>query len=379
MIANETAQKQARRSLPILHEAASTTAFNPEAELADLESELKEFEREEHKRLGWPAQDRHWRDAMINPQFSKSERSNTTLLVSGLTAAHDHLVKSALRGLGYNVEVIDVPDNDALRYGKEFGNRGQCNPTYFTVGNLVKHLTERCRDEAITPAEAVKKYVYVTEYRKALRDSGFDGFRVMLFQQQGGLAQATGQESGLEFTPKFFIGLLLALMAGDVMNGMGYRIRPFEVEPGSTDRALARAREHVQTALANRKFLPFALWRARKELASIKCDFTRPSPRVSIIGEFWAMTTEGDGNYKLQRFLEEEGAECDVQLVTNWILYNIWEARYDARSRAYLRGQDQAKASLTAKAERVELHRATLVAADIALRLGVQSFARLAE
>ena len=391
MIANETAQKQARRSLPILHEAASTTAFNPEAELADLESELKEFEREEHKRLGLPAQDRHWRDAMINPQFSKSERSNTTLLVSGLTAAHDHLVKSALRGLGYNVEVIDVPDNDALRYGKEFGNRGQCNPTYFTVGNLVKHLTERCRDEAITPAEAVKKYVfltagacgpcrfgmYATEYRKALRDSGFDGFRVMLFQQQGGLAQATGQESGLEFTPKFFIGLLLALMAGDVMNGMGYRIRPFEVEPGSTDRALARAREHVQTALANRKFLPFALWRARKELASIKCDFTRPSPRVSIIGEFWAMTTEGDGNYKLQRFLEEEGAECDVQLVTNWILYNIWEARYDARSRAYLRGQDQAKASLTAKAERVELHRATLVAADIALRLVFQSFARL--
>ena len=27
-----------------------------------------------------------------------------------------------------------MPDNDALRYGKEFGNRGQCNPTYFTVG-----------------------------------------------------------------------------------------------------------------------------------------------------------------------------------------------------------------------------------------------------
>ena len=302
---------------------ANETAFNSASELAGLEDELKQFEREEHKRLGLPAQDRHWRDAMINPQFTKSERANTTLLVSGLTAAHDHLVKSALRGLGYNVEVIDVPDNDALRYGKEFGNRGQCNPTYFTVGNLVKHLTERCRDEAITPAEAVKKYVfltagacgpcrfgmYATEYRKALRDSGFEGFRVMLFQQQGGLAQATGQESGLEFTPKFFIGLLLALMAGDVMNGMGYRIRPFEVEPGSTDRALGRAREHVQTALANRKFLPLALWRARKELAGIKCDFTRPAPRVSIIGEFWAMTTEGDGNYQLQRFLEQEGAE----------------------------------------------------------------------
>ena len=38
---------------------------------------------------------------------------------------------------------------------------------------------------------------YVTEYRKALRDAGFEGFRVLLFQQQGGLKQATGEEQGL--------------------------------------------------------------------------------------------------------------------------------------------------------------------------------------
>ena len=39
------------------------------------------------------------------------------------------------------------PDNEALRYGKEFGNRGQCNPTYFTVGNLVKYLVRAARRE----------------------------------------------------------------------------------------------------------------------------------------------------------------------------------------------------------------------------------------
>ena len=41
----------------------------------------------------------------------------------------------------------------------------------------------------------------------------------------------------------------------------------------------------------------------------VKVDRTQPKPKVSIIGEFWAMTTEGDGNYQLQRFLESEGAE----------------------------------------------------------------------
>ena len=39
------------------------------------------------------------------------------------------------------------------------------------------------------------------------------------------------------------------------------------------------------------------------------------------------MTTEGDGNYQLQRFLEGEGAEADIQLVTAWLLYMLWEAQ----------------------------------------------------
>ena len=80
----------------------------------------------------------------------------------------------------------------------------------------------------------------------------------------------------------------------------------------------------------------------RREFARrSSCDWTRPAPRVSIIGEFWAMTTEGDGNYQLQRFLEGEGAECDIQFVTNWLLFMLWEGRYDTKLRAELRGVDE--------------------------------------
>jgi predicted nucleotide-binding protein (sugar kinase/HSP70/actin superfamily) len=68
--------------------------------------------------------------------------------------------------------------------------------------------------------------MYVTEYRKALRDAGFDGFRVMLFQQQGGLSQATGEDVGLEMNPDFFIAIVKALVSGDVLNALAYRIRP---------------------------------------------------------------------------------------------------------------------------------------------------------
>jgi predicted nucleotide-binding protein (sugar kinase/HSP70/actin superfamily) len=69
-------------------------------------------------------------------------------------------------------------------------------------------------------------------------------------------------------------------------------------------------------------------------MGAVKVDRTRAKPRVAIIGEFWAMTTEGDGNYGLQRFLEAEGAEPDIQLVTAWLLYMIWQGRFDTAERA---------------------------------------------
>src|SRR5262245_19822801 len=73
----------------------------------------------------------HWRDPKPQP-FTQNERAHTTIWISGLTLAHDRFVRSALEGIGYRVESLPCPDNDALRVGKEFGNRGQCNPTYYT-------------------------------------------------------------------------------------------------------------------------------------------------------------------------------------------------------------------------------------------------------
>jgi predicted nucleotide-binding protein (sugar kinase/HSP70/actin superfamily) len=323
---------------------------------------------------------------MADPQFTTRQRAGTTLLVSGLTAAHDYLVKAALTGLGYNVEVIDTPDNDALRYGKEFGNRGQCNPTYFTVGNLVKFLAERAQRDQLAPAEVVDRYVfltagacgpcrfgmYATEYRKALRDAGFDGFRVMLFQQKGGLQQATGEEAGLAMNPGFFLGLLKAIISGDVINGMGYRLRPFEVEAGATDRAIEKTKRWVNDALVDGGSVLAALLRGRREFAKVQLDWTRPAPRVSIIGEFWAMTTEGDGNYQLQRFLESEGAECDIQFVTNWLLFMLWEGRYDTKLRAELRGVDEARKSL--KNVNIGKKLVGLFVADSAIRAAFHTF-----
>lgn len=353
--------------------------------LEAIEAELKQFELEERRRLGLPIEGaKHWFDE-VPRTFTRDQREHTTILVSGLTMAHDLFIQAALRGIGYKVLAMDTPDNDALQYGREYGNRGQCNPTYFTVGNLVKYL-DGLRSRGMSKDDIVKNHVfitagacgpcrfgtYVTEYRKALRDSGFDGFRVLLFQQTGGLKQATGDGVGLEMNPTFFWGVVRAIMIGDVLNALGYRIRPYEVLPGAADRALEISKKIIADAFERNTSLPLALLKVRRELGKVEVDRTRTKPRVGIIGEFWAMTTEGDGNYGLQRFLEAEGAEPDIQIVTAWLLYMIWQGRYDTAQRAELRGVDKDKteggSKFSLKGVDVRKRRASLWAGEKVLR-----------
>ena len=353
-------------------------------------AELAAFEAAERKALGLDPMTEQWIEDMAGLQFTTSETKSITLLTGGLTYAQDLFAEAALKGVGYNVVVLDSPDTAAFQTGKEYGNRAQCNPTYFTVGNLIKYLITLRDKHGMSAEQIVNKYVfltagacgpcrfgmYITEYRKALRDAGFDGFRVMQFSQSPAAQGASAEESGLKLDGSFFWALAKGLFAGDVLNAAGYRIRPYEVVPGSTDEALEKCRAIIYDALENQKLLIPALMKCKPILKSVKVDWLQPKARVSIIGEFWAMTTEGEGNYEVKRFLEGEGAESDVQLLAAWILYSLWEVRYDAGERQDLRGADTSYYGLGGSGPFGALKKKAISnLGDLALRGLFQSFA----
>ncbi len=359
----------------------------------DLDQELAAFEARERERLGLGTAESEVIDHWVEPIFddpTTASKATTTILMSGLTLAHDYFVAGAMAGLGYTMQNLDEVDSRSLTFGKEFGNRGQCNPTYFTVGNLVKYLVDLRDVKGMETKEIIDRYVfmtagscgpcrfgmYVTEYRKALRDAGFEGFRVLLFSMQGGWKQASGDASdGLVFDPPFFVAILKALVAGDVINAMAYRIRPYELEAGATDRAVAASKRCVHDALAAQTSLVAALLTVRRTMGAVAVDKTRVKPKVAIIGEFWAMTTEGDGNYRMQRFLEGEGAEVDAQLVTAWVLFLAWEHWRDTRHRMTLRRDDTGRKGLDGVAVMKKL--ATVKVGEHVLRGLFQSIANV--
>ncbi|HZQ91268.1 MAG TPA: hypothetical protein VFA60_05700 [Terriglobales bacterium] len=363
---------------------------DPEIEIRRrLEGERARLARE----LGLGAQRQHFRRP-VERAFTAEERGKVTILIGGLTWKHEKLMRAVFQGCGYRCEILPTPNVAAFQLGKEYGNNGQCNPTYFTVGNLVQYL-QGLESSGVRREDILDNYVFFTagscgpcrfgmyesEYRLALQNAGFDGFRVLLFQQNDGVKAASG-EPGLKFTVDFGMGMFNALNLGDVINDMIYRVRPYEVNKGETDRAFREAVDRLCSTLRDRVVFedhrdlpPFlakrirahkntgwektvnslgkvwdhlygkayidALHAARERIGQVEVDRLRVKPIVKIIGEFWAQITEGDGNFHMFEFLESEGAQVMVEPIATWVLYMLYQAKIRAAGEKKLRAKYQ--------------------------------------
>src|SRR6266478_8249431 len=320
----------------------------------------------------------------VERAFTAEERNRVTILFGGFTWKHEDLIRAVFQGCGYRCEKLPVPDVPAFQIGKEYGNNGQCNPTYFTVGTLLQYL-QFLEKEGIPRQQILDNYVFFTagscgpcrfgmyeaEYRFALKNAGFDGFRVLLFKDSDGIKAASG-EPGLKFTVDFGFGMLNAMHMGDVFNDMIYQIRPFEVNKGETDRVFRETVDGLCDDLRNRDsyeieqrapdwakpkfksnkilrntFNVFgkmhehlwgkdylnALATARGKLNSIEVDRTKVKPVVKITGEFWAQITEGDGNFHMFEFLEREGAQVLVEPIATWVAYMLHQVQLNGADR----------------------------------------------
>jgi predicted nucleotide-binding protein (sugar kinase/HSP70/actin superfamily) len=346
---------------------------------AEIKQRL-EAERARLRKIAGLDQPKHFHRP-VERAFTAEQRPHTTILFGGFTWKHEDLIRAVFQGCGYRCEKLPVPDVPAFQIGKEFGNNGQCNPTYFTVGNLVQYL-QFLEKEGLTRQQILDNYVFFTagscgpcrfgmyeaEYRFALKNAGFDGFRVLLFKDSDGIKAASG-EPGLKFSIDFGFGMLNAMHLGDVINDLIYQIRPYEVNRGETDRVFREMVDGLCDDLKNRKSFEieqsgpnwlkpkvksnkilrntlnvFGKWHehmwgkdylnalkaAREKMDAIEVDRTRVKPLVKITGEFWAQLTEGDGNFHMFEFLEREGAQVLVEPIATWVAYLMYQAKAHA-------------------------------------------------
>ena len=321
---------QAKTTMHIVDDHARRSGRSP---IVDIDAELEEVrgggaQAPRPRRRRPSSGSRTWRASPSR----RRRRRNITLLVGGLTMAHDYLIEGGLTGIGYNVQMLDVPDERGAP-----GRQGvrQPRPVQPDVlhrrqpGEVPHHAARQARDDGRghrqelrlphrgrvrpLPLRHVRHRVPQGAPRRRLRR-----LPRRALPADGRPQAGDGRESRPRDEPDVLLG---ASSRRIVARRRAQRARlphpPLRGRPRATPTARSSSARRSSTRRSRtRRTSSRALWKCKPHpRGGRRSTARRRSRRSSIIGEFWAMTTEGDGNYQLQRFLESEGAEADIQLV----------------------------------------------------------------
>ena len=288
--------------------------------------------------------------------FTREERDKVTILFGNLHWRAERVMQGVFENLGYRAQILPTATREDLLTGREVADIGQCCPTSFTVGNIVNTLK---REAKTAGADAVSNnFIYLTagscgacrfgqyhqSYELALRNSGFDAFRMFLMGQ-GDLDQGATAGGGLDLNLPLLLGSAWSVLLADVVQDLEYQTRPYETKPGETVRASKDAIEILYQALLKRPnrgkkwgslawhlaspYFVNAMKEVRSRFDEVEVDRLRLKPKVKITGEFYLQTVEGDPNYNIHRWLEAEGAEVYPAVIVIWFDYLMRMAAQD--------------------------------------------------
>ncbi len=281
-----------------------------------------------------------------NPVWHKKDKKKVTILYSMIERRKSFFIRGYLIRHGY--KFIDMGDHikEDVRWGKEYGNRMECNPMYFTSGSFIRHLFKLHNELGLSKEEVVDKYVFMSgggqcgpcrygmypqEYLKVANDAGFKGFRLMIFSSelQDSLLP---KECAFQFNLNFRINLLIAFVLADLMHIAECALRPYAVDREHALKVIEDCENILLEAFTSRLYLlklPEALRKVGKMLADVPKKAVK-LPLIYMTGEVFANLAHNEGNYNMRRFIMDEGCEVIPGSFTSRAMYDNWRRSREA-------------------------------------------------
>ena len=263
--------------------------------------------------------------------FTKEMRETYTILCPQMSPIHFELVEPAFRSCGYNIEVLGNDSKSAINTGLKYVNNDACYPSLLVVGQIMEAiLSGRYNTEKIA--------VIITQTGGGCRASNYIGF-IRRALEKAGYAQIpviSLNLSGLEENPGFKLTLPLvlkgmyAVVFGDIFMRAVYRVRPYEVTPGSTDALHEKWKQKCITFLTQKHPSRRTFNKMCKEIIE---DFDNlpmnnvKKVRVGIVGEI-LVKFHPTANNHLVELLEQEGAEVVVPDLLDFFLYCFYNSNF---------------------------------------------------
>ncbi len=255
--------------------------------------------------------------------FTKEMRSRHTILAPQMSPIHFQFFEAAFRPSGYDLVVLPSVDPLAVDEGLKYVNNDACYPSILVVGQLIEALRSGKYDVNNTSVMITqtggqcRATNYIGLLRKALQDAGLGQVPVISLSAQG------LEKSGFTFTPGLIHRAMMATIYGDCLMKVLYRVRPYELVPGSANELYEKWVSICKESLSSLSVRKFA-----ENIRSIIAEFDElplrdvVKPRVGIVGEI-LVKYHPTANNDVVGTVEREGAEAVVPGIMDFINYSL--------------------------------------------------------
>ena len=274
-----------------------------------------------------------WREAesaaFHKVRYTKQmQESGYTLLCPQMSPIHFELVEQLLINAGFNAVLLPSVDHGAVEAGLKYVNNDICYPSILVTGQIMEAIESGKYDLTRTAViisqtgGGCRATNYIALIRKALRDSGHPEIPVVSLTAASGLDE---DNPGFNvFKPDLIVHAVYALLFGDLIMQMLYRVRPYEAVAGATDALydsfMARAKVEL-VSCSQRGFLKLCQ-DAVDAFETLPVVDDRSKPRVGVVGEI-LVKFHPTANNEVVRVIEQEGCEAVVPGLVDFFLFGM--------------------------------------------------------
>ena len=275
-------------------------------------------------------------------RFNFKER---TCLIPEMNRLGAHLLAANFRGFGIRARVLET--FLGMDLGREYTSGKECYPCQITMGDILHfmkqesaRLGEKFDSDAyvyfMPESDGPCRFGMYNKYQRIVLDSfpGLSGLRIGALTTEDGysLSGIIEDDRATDLRKSSYV----ALVVGDVLDRLLWRVRPYEREAGLADLVIGKCLDFMADAFERfGRGLQFNRILTRleaviEEAKAVVDPKIPPKPLIGMVGEIY-LRTHVKANQDVIRMLEKYGAEVVNASMAEWINYISYDRYRSAK------------------------------------------------
>ena len=274
--------------------------------------------------------------AAIDPRIQEAIREyhleGRRLYLPQMPYGGTYLLAAAIRSIGFDAWPTSDSDERTLELGGKVTSGDECYPQKITIGDFLRIIEDEGRDKVAFLMPSANgpcrfgQYLHLINAKFA--ELGYSDVPVI------SITSGDGYSSIGDYSRDLIRTAWRAVLAQDILMKFLLKTRPYELEKGSTDalykQSLVEVGEGLSLQGVEHKVrlaaVVGALGRARDRFRALPADYRRERPLIGVVGEIFCRHNTFS-NFDVIRLLEEQGAECWLSDIGEWVWYTDDEHR----------------------------------------------------